>query len=328
MFGELVVFLALALVVGLPRIMRRPGLPRQLAFERVPDASLGDAQSAFFRRLDEQVETLHYRPVFNIRAANLPGANLSRFYSNRTDPALILTSLLRVQVPNAPGQNLDYVEIITRYQDGTELTTANVDTASPLARVPWKVVQRFPGLDVARLKERHDAAARAIAKELRWVTDEQILDQWQQSHQRWCEHQADEGRLRFAATADRYLLTQGTSLRGIANYVNPFAGPVAWPRALAAVVLGAALPTLGLLAASRSHLPPSPSPLFLTAGLFAVCGATAGLAFPRQYFAWALLLGIVPATLLPPVDQALAVAWVLTVAHWGARWQNARRRLL
>ena len=71
-----------------------------------------------------------------------------------------------------------------------------------------------------KLKERHDAAARDIAKELRWIPERGILDQWQEAHRRWCEHQESEGRLRFA------------------------------------------------------------------------------------------------------------VAWVLTVAHWGARWQNARRRLL
>ncbi|HLQ22804.1 MAG TPA: hypothetical protein VK132_06350 [Gemmatimonadales bacterium] len=329
MFGELIVFMVLALVVGLPRITRRPGPPRQLVFERVPDGTLSDVQAAFFRRLDQQLEALHYRPVFNVRAANLSGANLSRFYSNPTDPALVLTSLLRVRVRNAPGQNLDYVEIITRYQDGTELATSNVGTASPLARLPWKVVQRFPGLDAVKLKERHDAAARDIAKELRWIPEGEILDQWQEAHRRWCEHQESEGRLRFDAAAGRYLLTRSTGLRGIANYVNPFVGPIAWPRAIAAGVFGALLPTLGLLAlASWSHATvPVPVPV-LRAGLFALCGAAAGIAFPQRYFAWALLLSLVPATLLSPVFQALAVAWVLTVAHWGARWQNARRRLL
>jgi hypothetical protein len=329
MFGELFVFLVLALVVALPRIMRRPGPPRQLAFERIPDTALSDVQAALFRRLDEQLETLQYRPVFNIRVPNLPGANLSRFYSNRTDPALVLTSLLRVQVPNAPGQNVDYVEIITRWQDGTELSTSNVHIGSPLARLPWKIVQRFPGLDGVKLKERHDAAARDIAKELRWIPEGEILDQWQEAHRRWCEHQESEGRFRFDPAAGRYLLTQSTGLRGIANYVNPFAGPIAWSRAIAAGVFGALLPTLGLLAlASRSHATvPVPAPV-LRAGLFALCGVAAGLAFPQRYFAWSLLLSLVPATLLPPVSQALAVAWVLTVAHWGARWQNARRRLL
>jgi hypothetical protein len=112
------------------------------------------------------------------------------------------------------------------------------------------------------------------------------------------------------------------------NFVNPFAARVAWPRALTASVFGTLLPTLGLLTlASWSHPVSIPAPLPI-AGLFALCGAAAGLAFPQRYFAWALLLSLVPATLIPPLFQALAVAWVLTVAHWGARWQNARRRLL
>lgn len=328
MFGELIVFLLLALTVGLARVTRRPGPPRQLAFERVPDAALSEAQTVFFRRLDEALEALHYRPVFNIRVANLPGANLSRFYSNRAEPALILTSLLRVPVTNASAQNVDYVEIITRFQDGTELSTMNVDTASPLAGVPWKVVQRLPGLDVAKLKERHDATARGLSKELRWIPEAEILDQWQETHRRWCDHQEREGRFRFDAATGRYQMTQSTGLRGIANFVNPFSGPLSWPRALAAAVFGAALPTLGLLALAshRASLPVAPR--LVQVVLFAVCGAAAGLAFPQRYFAWALLLSLVPATLLPPVAQALAVAWVLTVAHWSARWQNARRRLL
>ena len=328
MFGELIVFLLLALTVGLARITRRPGPPRQLAFERVPDPALSEVQTAHFRRLDDALEALHYRPVFNIRVANLPGANLSRFYSNRAEPALVLTSLLRVRTGDS-AQNVDYLEIITRFQDGTELSTMNVETGSPLARVPWKVVQRLPGLDVAKLKERHDAAARDLAKELRWIPEGEILDQWQETHRRWCDHQEREGRFRFDAATGSYRMTQSTGLRGIASFINPFSGPLSWPRALAAGALGAALPTLGLLAlASRSGAALPVSPPVLKAGLLAVCGAVAGLAFPQRYFAWALLLSLIPATLLPPVSQAFAVAWVLTVAHWSARWQNARRRLL
>jgi hypothetical protein len=124
-------------------------------------------------------------------------------------------------------------------------------------------------------------------------------------------------------------MTQSTGVRGIANFVNPFSGPISWPRALAAGLFGAVLPTLGLMALASGSLASVPVPApFARVGLFAVCGAAAGLAFPQRYFAWGLLLSLVPATLLPPVSQAFAVGWVLTVAHWGARWQNARRRLL
>jgi hypothetical protein len=240
-----------------------------------------------------------------------------------------LTSLLRVQVPNAAAQNADYVEIISRYQDGTEISTANIDTASPLAPVPWKIVQRFPGLDVVKLKERHDRTARDIGKELRWIPEGEILEQWQETHRRWCEHQEREGRFRLDRASGHYLMTQSTGLRGIAQFVNPFSGPISWPRAFAAGLLGALLPTLGLMAlASGSHASVPVPATFVRVGLFALCGAAAGLAFPQRYFAWGLLLSLVPATLLPPVSQAFAIAWVLAVAHWSARWQNARRRLL
>jgi len=62
--------------------------------------------------------------------------------------------------------------------------------------------------------------------------------------------------------------------------------------------------------------------------VFLICGAAAGLAFPQRHYAWALLLALVSATLLPLRSQAFAVAWVLIVAQGDARWQNARRRLL
>src|SRR5207249_10165087 len=107
------------------------------------------------------------------------------------------------QAAGSPGQNADYVEIITRYQDGTELSTSNVGIGSPLARVPWKTVQRFPGLDAVKLKDRHDGAAGKSAKELRWIPEAEILDQWQETHRRWCEHQEREGRFRPDAASNR-----------------------------------------------------------------------------------------------------------------------------
>ena len=114
----LVVFLLLALLVGVPRITRLPGLPRALHFEKVADAELTDAQRAHLARLDERVRALQYEPVFNIRVANLAGANLTRFYTNASDPAILLTSLLRsTATSRTGGRSVEYVEIITRYTE-------------------------------------------------------------------------------------------------------------------------------------------------------------------------------------------------------------------
>ena len=98
--GEVIavaVFLAAALLFAVPRITRLPGLPAALRFEEVPDSALSATQSAHLASLDAAFAGLHYRPVFNIRVANLPNANLSRFYTSDADPALLLTSLLRVR---------------------------------------------------------------------------------------------------------------------------------------------------------------------------------------------------------------------------------------
>src|SRR5262249_33468934 len=152
-------FLVLALLSGIPRILQLPGLPRVLAFEEVPDSALTPVQATHLSKLDAACGTLHYRPVFNIRVTNLPNANLSRFYLSSADPALILTSLLRVKTGKEGDRSADYVEIITRYRDGTYLATSSSGTRTPFDLPPRRVVQKFPGLDVARLKERHDQAA-------------------------------------------------------------------------------------------------------------------------------------------------------------------------
>src|SRR5207245_475625 len=142
----LLLFLVLAFVVAVPRITRRRSVPRQLVFEEVPDSALAPVQAAHFARLDAAVRALQYGPVFNIRVANLAGQNLSRFYGCAADPAIVLTSLLRVRVKgSSEAHNLDYVEIITRYQDGTMLTTSNSPVASPFDRVPQRGTQRLPG---------------------------------------------------------------------------------------------------------------------------------------------------------------------------------------
>src|SRR5215471_17618535 len=127
----LVVFVVFALLVGVPRITSGAGLPRRLAFEKVPDSALTEVQRTHLTRLDDVARELQYEPVFNVRVANLSGANLSRFYTNAADPALLLTSLLRsTPKPGRPGRSADYVELITRYTDGTSLTTINSTTTS------------------------------------------------------------------------------------------------------------------------------------------------------------------------------------------------------
>jgi len=57
-----------------------------LRFEEVPDSALSAAQAAHLARLDAELDGLRYRPLFNIRVANLGNANLSRFYTSDADP--------------------------------------------------------------------------------------------------------------------------------------------------------------------------------------------------------------------------------------------------
>ena len=344
--GELLIVaivVALTLVVGLPRILRLPGLPRELLFEEVPDATLTAAQSAHLARLDALLDRIQFRPVFNIRVTNLPHANLSRFYTSAADPALLLTSLLRVRTSGVE-QNADYVEMITRYRDGTELATLNSAVTTPFAQVPQRVVQRVPGMDPVRMKERHDkAAAELLAREPLWLGPGDILERWRESHRRWCEHQETQGLLRYERSSDSYRLSASTGLRGIANFLNPLGREMTVSRLLAALVMAAVLPSAAILAVKA----PSPNladqaavVLGLPAGVVAnaaiaitlVAGGVAiGLVFGQKHFVGTLALGLAPALILasrslPAPFMALgAMEWAAVQTH---AWRNRRRRLL
>ena len=340
----LATFLALALLVGIPRIVRRPGLPRELTFQEVPDAELTPPQSAHLSRLDAALGRLQYRPVFNIRVTNLPNPNLSRFYTSSVDPALLLTSLLRVDAPGAATQNEDYVEMITRYQDGTELTTLNSSVTSPFGPVPQRVVQRFPGMDPARLKERHDqAAAGLLAREPLWLGPGEILERWQASHRRWCEHQASRGLLRYERSSDSYRISASTGLRAIAKFLNPIGPEMTFPRLLGALLFATVLPTAGIVTIKAP--PPNPVLTVATAlgigpqvagllviGLLLIAGGIAiGVAFGQKHFVGTLVLGLAPALILARTSLR-APLFALLVMDWTAArasaWRNRRRRLL
>jgi hypothetical protein len=340
----LVVFLVLALLVGIPRIKRGPGLPGRLAFEKVPDAALTGAQGAHLARLGETVRALQYEPVFNVRVANLSGPNLTRFYTNAADPAILLTSLLRsAPVSGNPGQSVDYVEIITRYADGTSLTTINSPVTSLFDPPPGRVVQRLPGMDVVRLKERHDRAARElVSRGPRWVRGDEILDRWQESHHEWYEHQVARGLLTYNASTDRYAPSPRTALRGIADYLNPVAASAPPLRIAAGALASIVLVTLGTFlavspawpplrwAAEASHFPERAVAALAMWVLFTLAGVIVGLTFGHRQFIWALLLGMIPVSVLAGSAgrPVLGVLWLAWVAESVARWHNQRRRLV
>ena len=340
----LAVFLALALFVAVPRITSRAGVPRQLAFETVPDAALSEVQAAHFARLDQTLRGLQYAPVFNIRVSNLMGANLSRFYTSATDPALMLTSLLRVRVKSGSSHNLDYVEIITRYTDGTVLTTSNSPARSVFDRPAQRVHQRFPGLGAAALKERHDrAAAGLLPRDPLWVRGDEILARWQESHRQWYEHQVQQGLLAYDAASDRYAPSRRTALRGIADYLNPVAATAPPHRIAAGALTSAALLGLGTFAAAV----PSSALVKWVEGVtglsragavalalwmpFTLAGVAIGLTFGHRHFVWALVLGGIPVAVLAgslEVQPFAALVWLAFVAERVARWLNRRRRLV
>src|SRR5262249_28707395 len=161
--------------------------------------------------------------------------------------------------------------MITRYRDGTALTTINSAVTSPFAPVPQCITQRVPGMDPTRMKERHEArAAELLPHEPLWLGPGDILERWRESHRRWCQHQEKVGLLLYARPSASSRLPAPTGLRGIANFLNPVGREMTPARFLAALFFAAVLPCAVILAVT------SPAPNLADHAAVAL-GVAAGL---------------------------------------------------
>jgi hypothetical protein len=327
----LAAFLALALVVGVPLIRFGVHLPAELDIATVPDDGLTPEQGAYFQRLDEKMRGLGYAPQLNFTVLNFQGGTLSRVYTGAYDAAVLGAHLMRghaaLDESQVSAQN--YQEWITRYEDGTTLTTRNAELGELFDRLPGQVVQDVVGAGVVDLKGRHDRRARELLGRVpRHVTAAQGIEEFKDYHRRWCAFQVERGLMVRDATGEKVHPTVRTALRGVFNFLNPLADNFTWPRFLAGVVAGAGLPLAAALAADLGFLP---GPSWVGPALAATgAGAVIGVVFTGKAFVWSLLLGYLPLRLLgeDPVPQLLLALWMGFVAESVARVQDRRRLLV
>jgi hypothetical protein len=326
---------AILFLVGIPAITRSVWLPRNLQCEVISRDKLTPRQAAFFDSYDKKMAEMAYFPISTFRVTNLKGQNLNCAYANSADPARCLATMMSI------GPSFTTcLEIVTRFADGTRLSTKNTQLSPVLAIMPNRIVQQFPGIqDPVELKRRHDQKAETLqSRSPEFRPPSSYFTDLNEYHQQFCQYQETKKLLRFDTAAGLYRATYRTGLRGVANFVNPLADNFTVPRLILGTLLGAGLPLIAAtqrgpillwlstfgstnLALAATLL----TPLACTAAAIAI-----GSIFTKKAFIWALVLGFLPAKLLA-LSTGLSLGsglWMAVVADFAARVCVARRKLL
>jgi hypothetical protein len=291
------------LVFGIPAIMKKTLLPRDLQFEEVPPERLTQPQAEFFAGYDTQIRALGYDDCVTYRVTNLTTANICRTYFSRN-------SWSRCTVAAATAEkkmSTSWIEFNSNFSDGTMLSTRNTQFSSPFSRPPYQIVQSYPGVsNPARLKASHDKRAESLAACGQVFIDRNnFFDEFRKSHQRNCEHQGSKKLMRLDGNGI-YRATSRLALRAIVRFLNPFSDNFTPARAAAGLLLGAGLPfavtmasvPLALWVSLHLGVTPAGGALLMTAGAFILAGGALGMLFQHKVFIWALLLGYLPTALM------------------------------
>jgi hypothetical protein len=331
-------------VVGLPTIVRRVSVPAVVELEDLVDNDLSDRQSIYFAETDGRLADLGFRPARTFRPLNLQGSALIRTYLSEVDPAVINVNLLRSEATAGEDMSTSYLEIISKFADDTILTTRNSEISEVFDRLPNHIIQERRALkDPGALKKAHDHRFEELrVKGPEFLRSDEIFRRFQEHHQRWCAHQLSRGLLGPMNADGRHPVTVRTGLRGIANFLNPFADNFTLNRLLLALVFGVALPVAATLwfsqpanpvtlrLASELGLPFDRALALCLAPVFTVIGAAVGLIFASKSFIWTFVLCYLPLRLLGPAGAAplWLSLWASALSHWLSRWRDKRAALV
>jgi len=334
--GELVrilITIGAFFALGIPAIMRTVWAPTELKCDPALPNSIDPRQMAFFESYDKKLAEIGFFPFSTFRVTNLQGTNLNRAYMSSTDPARCLLTLMSIK-----GSFTNCLEIVTRFADGTRLSTKNTELSTVLAVLPNRIVQQFPGVsDPIELKRRHDVKAATLQDRMpEYRPQSTYFADLNQYHVQYCQYQVSKNLFSFDATAGVYRATYLTGLRGIYNFLNPLADNFTVRRLLLGLLLGAAPPII--VATQQQHIlawlmTASADNAFL-AGNFLVpvactfSGIAIGSIFTKKNFIWAILLAYLPAKLLSTGLSFGYAIYMAFVADFAARFLNSRRKLV
>ena len=333
-------------VVGLPLITRKVSVPIRVEFEEVPENDLMPGQTKYFAVLDPKMHELGYRPTINRRPTNMQGRALIRTYFSDVDPAVFMMNLMTSELEGSPEQPMNYLEIVTRYGDGTILSTRNAEISEVLEPLPGHIIQERRGLrEPGPLKAEHDRKAKELlVRGPTYSRPEDFETAFHEFHERWCRHQVNR-RLLVPITDDpeRLRPTVKTGLRGIANYLNPLADNFTLPRFLTALLFGLVVPVLTILwligpgafvisrLASATGFAPTTCVIACLAIMLSVVGVVVGLIFVTKAFIWCFLLTYVLLRLVGPTGIGVTFGlslWTGVVADWAAKRRQKNQKLV
>jgi hypothetical protein len=204
--------------------------------------------------------------------------------------------------------------------------------------LPGSTVQECRAIrEPAELKRKHDAkSAELNVHGVKYFEPDTFFDEYRRKYDEFCRHQQSRNLLRPDPRAGVYRATHWTALRGVRNYLNPFADQFTWSRFAIGTLLGAGLPTMAILqpqavthqVSTLLSLSMDQSWMAVIVASYLVAGATVGYLFTGKSFVWAFLLGAVPARVagstLGPL-YGLLMAWTADVA---GRYRNRRAKVI
>jgi hypothetical protein len=266
----------------------------------------------------------------------MQGRAIVRVYLSAADPAIVMMNLLTAEVKGGGEHPLNYLEITTRYRDGSMLSTRNAEISEVLAHLPEQMIQERKGIrDPEQLKRFHDSKADELRiREPIYSQADEFEPAFHEFHERWCAYQISQGLLcPRSGDGERLRPTVKAGLRGILNYLNPLADNFTMPRFLLGVVFGLLLPAAGIFwlrgpgtkwvsaLADATGFNPELWVVACLVVLFTVSGSVVGLLFVGKSFIWSFLLSYVLLRLVGPtgvMSTLLLSAWSGTVAGWAA----------
>jgi hypothetical protein len=345
---DVVIFAAMVvvfLVIGLPLITRRVFLPRRIEFEFIAEQDLTPGQTSYFAQLDASLLPMGYRPQGNWRPVNMQGRALVRLYVSEVEHAVILMNLMTGEGHGGDEHPMNYLEIMTRYADGTILTTRNTEISDVLARLPEHIIQERRGVrDPEALKKIHDGKAEELkVREPVYSPAADFEAAFHDYHDRWCAYQMEHGFLvPSAQDGDRLRPTVKTGLRGIRNFLNPLADNFTVARFALGLLFGVLLPAAGIAwlngpgqgvidsLGAATGLEPAWCVVGGLTLLFSLSGLVVGFLFVSKSFIWSFVLTYVLLRVAAPIGLVGALflsLWSGGAAAWSAE-RRERRQLL
>ena len=315
------------LLLGIPVLRATIRMPMRMEIET--DVEVPPSVGEFFARIESRLRTEGYNPVVTFTATNLPGHNINRAYISAGDPAIAMATVgISDQENVAIGAR--YLEFVSEFADGTEVTTRSVAAEDPFDAMPGhhKFVHTRVSDPVA-LKHLHTAHCEPfLVKGPVHCPPDGFLDKLREFHQRWVTFQAGRGLLRkLPGNEEEVGASTKLAIRGIATFFNPFAEGFTVDRLLFALAFGIVAPVLALAALHLPEVPfvPNvaeatgldPSLVFMLAAtpVLLTAAAAVGWIFKGNALLWGFLAAYTSSRMLLPdlTDDLARLVWLGTL---------------